>query len=251
MAQTKQSAGRLWEVDLVRGVGVVLMIFYHFVFDLHFFGVYTTKMDTGPWQIFARGIGTTFIVVMGVSLTLKYNRLQPELAQRQLFIKYVLRGGQLLGWAMIITIATYFVVGRGFVIFGILHLMGLSTILAYPFLRSRRASLVAGIAVVAVGVLLNRTVTLDPWLLWLGVRQFRRFMVDWYPILPWFGVALLGVFAGQTLWPRGVRRFPLPDLSHTVPVRGLTYLGRHSLLIYLIHQPILIAILILVGIGSI
>jgi uncharacterized membrane protein len=76
-------------------------------------------------------------------------------------------------------------------------------------------------------------------------------MVDWYPVFPWFGAALLGVFVGFTLWPGGRRRFDLPDLSQTAPVRGLAFLGRHSLLIYLVHQPVLLGLLIVTGIGSI
>ncbi len=251
MEQPKPTSGRLWEVDLVRGVGVVLMICYHVVFDLSYFGAYSARMHTGPWEIVARCIGTTFIFVMGVSLTLRYHRLKPELGQRQLFQKYLLRGAQLLGWGMLITVVTYFVVGRRFVVFGILHLLGLSTVLAYPFLRSRWASLVAGLVVIGAGVYVGQVRLSHPWLLWLGVRHSGRSMADWYPILPWFGAALLGVFAGLTLWPHGIRRFALPDLSHTASVRGLTFLGRHSLLIYLTHQPIILAILILVGIGSI
>jgi uncharacterized membrane protein len=152
---------------------------------------------------------------------------------------------------MVITVVTYFVVGRGFVVFGILHLLGVSTILAVPFLRSRWASLVGGIVAIGLGVYLGSVKVLSPWLLWLGVPQLRRYMVDYYPILPWFGIALLGVFLGFTLYAGGVRRFALPDLSQRAPVRALGYLGRHSLLIYLIHQPILFGVLILVGIGSI
>jgi uncharacterized membrane protein len=64
-------------------------------------------------------------------------------------------------------------------------------------------------------------------------------MVDYYPLTPWFGVALLGVFAGYTLYPHGQPRFTWPDLSSVSIVRGLRFLGRHSLLIYLCHQPIL------------
>jgi uncharacterized membrane protein len=248
---TKPASSRLWEVDTVRGIVVVLMICYHFIFDLAFFGAYATNMYAFSWQFFARSIGTTFILIMGLSMTLRYHMLESELGQKRLFLKYLRRGAILIGWGMVVTVVTYFAIGNGFVIFGILHLLGISMILAFPFLRSRWASLVVGIAALALGFYLNGVKVLSPWLLWLGVPQLRRHMVDYYPILPWFGFALLGVFVGFTLYPRGVRRFALPDLSHLALVRAISFLGRHSLLIYLIHQPIMLGLLILVGIGSI
>lgn len=251
MEEAQPAYRRFWEVDLVRGIAVVLMIFYHFVFDLRWFGAISGTMLVAPWQFFARSIGSTFIFLLGVSLTLRYNRLQPELDGRQLFRKYLLRGAKLIGWGMVITVVTYFLVPRGYVVFGILHLLGLSTILGYPFLRSRWASLATGILVIGLGFYIRSVISLSPWLLWLGVRQLGRYMVDYYPVIPWFGAALLGVFAGHSLYPGGKARFTLPDLSHAAPIRGLTFLGRHSLVIYLVHQPILFAILILVGIGSI
>jgi uncharacterized membrane protein len=137
------------------------------------------------------------------------------------------------------------------VIFGILHLLGLSTILAFPFLRSRWASLAGGLVAIGVGLYASRLVSSGPWLVWLGVQEIGRFMVDWYPVFPWFGAALLGVFVGFTLWPGGRFRFELPDLSQTAPARGLAFLGRHSLFIYLVHQPVLLGLLIVTGIGSI
>jgi uncharacterized membrane protein len=248
---TKPAYRRLWEIDTARGIAVIFMICYHFIFDLAFFGAYAGNMYSSSWQLVARSIGTTFILVMGISLTLRYHRLEPKLEQKQLFLKYLRRGAVLIGLGIVITVVTYLVVGNGFVIFGILHLLGLSMILAFPFLRSRWASLAAGIAAIVLGFYLGSIRVLSPWLLWLGVPQLRRHMVDYYPVLPWFGFALLGAFVGFTLYPGGVRRFALPDLSHLAPIRALTYLGRHSLLIYLLHQPILFGVLILVGIGSI
>ena len=248
--QLRPAAPRLWEVDTVRGVAVILMIIFHFVFDLTFFGASSVNIYATPWQLFARSIGTTFITVMGVSLTLRYERLEPGLDQRQLFQKYLRRGAGLFAWGMVITVVTYFAVGRRFVVFGILHLLGLSVILAFPFLRRRWASLAGGVVALGLGAYLGSAKVLYPWLLWLGVPQYGRGMVDYYPIFPWFGFALLGVFVGLTLYPHGVRRFPLPDLGHTAPIRALTYLGKHSLPIYLIHQPILLGLLFLVGIGS-
>jgi uncharacterized membrane protein len=72
-------------------------------------------------------------------------------------------------------------------------------------------------------------------------------MADYYPVLPWFGVALLGVWAGHLLYPGGRRRFPLParaaQASGVFPLRQLAFLGRHSLLFYLVHQPVIMGIL--------
>jgi uncharacterized membrane protein len=247
----ERASPRLWEIDTLRGIAVVAMVFYHIVFDLYYFGVYSGNMYHGPWQVFARSIGSTFIFLLGVSLTLRLHRLRPELRPGPVFAPYLRRGLELLGWGMVITLVTYFVVGRAFVVFGILHLLGLSTILAFPLVRSRWASLAAGVAVIALGMVTADLASSGPWLLWLGIRQVGRAMVDHYPVLPWFGPALLGIFAGHTLYPQGRRRFALPALEHCRPLRGLAFLGRHSLPIYLIHQPVLLGLLILIGIGSI
>jgi uncharacterized membrane protein len=188
---------------------------------------------------------------MGLSLTLSDTRETQRLGRPPGFTKYLLRGGKIFGLGLIITLATYFFIGRGFVIFGILHLLGLSIILAYPFLRSSRwVSLMAGLLVIALGWYIDRLVVSFPWLIWLGLKQQGVYMVDYYPILPWFGLALLGIFAGYTLYPQGVRRFSWPNLASLPPIGGLRFLGRHSLLIYVIHQPLLIGLLTVLGFGS-
>lgn len=247
----RSASRRFWEIDAVRGIAVVLMVFFHLMWDLAFFGAYSGSMLATPWRIFARSIGTTFIFLMGLSLTLTYNRLSSKMDSRQLFRKYLLRGAMIFGWGMVITVVTYFALRRGFVVFGILHLLGLSTILAYPFLRWRWASLLVGTGIIILGSYSNDLMSQSPWLLWLGVKQLGRYMVDYYPLVPWFGVALLGLFFGLTLYPGGIPRFDLPDLSAKPPVRALAFLGRHSLVIYLAHQPIILGVLVLVGIGSI
>ncbi len=250
MPASKKQA-RLWEVDTLRGMAIVLMVFYHFVWDLSYFGLVQIYMLAGPWQFFARSIASIFIFVMGVSLTLSYNRAKMRRGTTGLFKKYFWRGGQIFGLGLIITAATYFFIGRGFVIFGILHLLGASIILAYPFLRwNKWASLIAGVGVITLGVYVDRFVVTFPWLIWLGIKQAGVYMVDFYPLLPWFGPALLGVFVGFSVYPAGQRVFTLPDGSELFPVRGLQFLGRHSLLIYLLHQPLLIGVLMLLGYGA-
>ena len=248
-------AGRYWEVDAFRGVAIILMVFYHLTWDLNFFGVVQLDMVRGPWNWFARLIATMFITTMGISLVLSYNRSQKKGGGGNLFPKFFWRGAKIFGLGLIITLATYLFLdfrgGRGFVIFGILHTIGFSIMIAYPFLPYRRRwlSLALGLLIVAVGFYIERLVSPSPWLIWLGVKQVGRLMVDYFPVLPWFGVALLGIVLGHTLYPGGIGRFSLSDALYVPPMRGLAFLGRHSLLIYLIHQPILLGILLLLGIG--
>lgn len=235
---------RLWEIDALRGVAIILVVFYHFVWDLSYFRLYPVNVLSPSWQIFARSIGSSFIFLLGVSLTLSHLRVSHRTGRTAPFVKYLRRGSQLFGLGLVISIVTYVVIGQGFVVFGILHLLGLGVILAYPFLRINQwVSLVAGLFLIGLGAYLNTVTVSSPWLIWLGIKQQGRAMVDYYPLLPWFGITLLGIFAGRSLYPNGAPQPALPDYSNLLPVRRLCRLGRHTLLIYLIHQPILLGLL--------
>ena len=86
-----------------------------------------------------------------------------------------------------------------------------------------------------------------PWLLWLGLKPFGFQSFDYFPMLPWFGVILLGVFAGNLLYPNGKRAFRFPNFPPNPLVRLLTFLGRHSLVIYFLHVPVLVAAVLLLA----
>jgi uncharacterized membrane protein len=235
-------------VDTLRGFAIVEMVFYHFVWDLNYFGLVDFTLVVGPWQWFARSIATLFIFTVGISLTLSYNGAQKKLGHTRLFGKYFLRGLKIFGLGLIITAATYLFIRRGFVIFGILHLIGVSIVLAYPFLKTNRwITLAAGLMVIVAGLLVDGLRAQSPWLLWLGIKQVGIYMVDYYPVLPWYGITLIGIFAGYSLYPNGERRFNLPRWGDTAATRSLQFLGRHSLIIYLIHQPILIGLFLALG----
>ncbi|MDM8528029.1 heparan-alpha-glucosaminide N-acetyltransferase [Anaerolineales bacterium HSG24] len=243
--ETKQP--RLWEVDTVRGIAIMLMVFYHFMWDLNFLHLYPLNIYGTAWQSFARSVATIFIFVLGLSLTLSYQRVRPHKSSGYIFQKHLWRGGQIFGLGMVITIATYFFIGpNGFVIFGILHLLGFAVVFGYPFLALNKwIALLTGLGMIGLGAYLDGLTSPSPWLIWLGIKQVGRSMVDFYPVLPWTGIVLLGIFTGHSLYPNGQRHFDLFDLSDQPPVPGLCFLGRHSLLIYLVHQPILIGVLML------
>jgi uncharacterized membrane protein len=244
---TARTSARLWEIDALRGLVVILMIVFHFAWDLSFFRLAPIDIASVAWQTFARSIGATFAFLLGLSLTIRVARSGSDTS----FSATLRRGLTIFGLGMVITAVTYVAVGDAFVVFGILHLLGLSFILAYPFVhRSPWLSTSLGIGLFALGAYLNTTSLTVPWLIWLGVPQAGRTMVDYYPLLPWFGVALLGVAAARWLYPRGQRAFQLLDLSNMGIIRGLRFLGRHSLAIYLLHQPILLGLIVGLGFGS-
>ena len=102
-----------------------------------------------------------------------------------------------------------------------------------------------GVIFIVIGIFL-RTFTVEfPWLLWLGFVPSTFSSVDYVPLLPYFGIVLLGIFAGNSIYTRGVRRFSLKDHSSFTPVRGLSFIGRHALVIYFLHEPIIVGLIML------
>jgi uncharacterized membrane protein len=82
-------------------------------------------------------------------------------------------------------------------------------------------------------------------LLWLGFVPSTFSSVDYVPLLPYFGLVLLGVFVGNTLYAGGIRQFKIKDRSSASPVRGLSFIGRHALVIYFLHEPIIVGLILL------
>ncbi len=242
--------GRLWEIDALRGIAVVAMVLYHFSYDLAYFGIFGVGFfRSGLGLETGRAIGTSFIFLAGLSLTLSYRRaLARRSPGQELFRKYLGRGLRIFSYGLLITFLTWIFVPREMIVFGVLHLIGVSIVLAYPFLGLRLPNVALGAGCIVLGLYLGNFGTDHPWLAWLGIRP-DFFMLDYWPIFPWFGVVLLGVFAGNALYGNQRKRTAraAPPLR---AVRPLTFLGRHSLPIYLVHQPVLLATLILLGVGD-
>ena len=147
--------------------------------------------------------------------------------------------------ALGITLVTYIVIGGRFIVFGILHLISISILLAYPLLRLGRMNLLLGLAAILLGLYIQELEVDFFWLIWLGLAPRSFTSLDYVPLLPWFGVVLMGMTGGALLYKDLGRRFPLPDISAWPPVRGLIFLGRNSLAIYILHQPLLLGLIYL------
>ena len=235
-------------MDAARGVAIIMMIVYHSTYDLDTLGGYDIQSTSGYWALFADVTAGLFLFLVGVSLAI--SRARTTLMGWRLFGKYLARGLRILAYGIVLTVV-FLVLGMGVVAFGILHLIGISIILAYPFLRLRFANLVLGVLIFVAGqyILAQDLYSQSFWLLPFGVVPENVIMPDYRPLLPWFGVVLIGLFFGNVVYGDG-RRPAIPEDRAPVLARPLGPLGRNSLSIYLIHQPIIIALLAALGIVS-
>jgi uncharacterized membrane protein len=239
---------RFWEVDFLRGMAIILMVLFHMAFDLNYFGVYEVEMSSGFWFYLARFTASLFLLLVGVSLSLSYSRARLLGQEDRFRFRLMKRSLWIFSLAMGVTLVTYLFIGRGFIVFGVLHLIGVSLLLAYPFLRLHGMNFILGLLFILIGLFLQSLSVDFSWLLWLGLAPWDFRSVDYFPLLPWFGVILMGVAFGDLFYRGYSRRIPVPDLAGSSLVSGLAFLGRNSLAIYLAHQPVLIGLLYLGGV---
>ncbi|MFH0970418.1 MAG: heparan-alpha-glucosaminide N-acetyltransferase [Candidatus Diapherotrites archaeon] len=226
--------GRIVFFDFLRGLAVLGMILFHFFFDLNYFNVLEISIHTGAWFWFARIIAGMFVFLAGITIPLAFNRKGKNVTT------YLLRRGLfLIGLGGIITLVTYFLFPAYTIWFGILHFLGAGMILSIPFAQHPRVAIGIGTIVLLIGIGLSLTPSLFSFPHWIGIFPFIFTTFDYFPLLPWFGLMLLGMGFGHYWYKRYGRVgecFFLTRQSASI----IAWLGRKSLLIYLIHQPILV-----------
>lgn len=233
---------RFWEVDAGRGVAVVMMVFFHALFDLRYFVGRAPALPPEFWFWFPRATAGLFIFLAGVSLAIGYGRSGardfPDFTK-----KIVSRGAKIFALGLLITLATYvYLNDNGTIWFGILHFIGAGLIISLAFVRSDFLAAVAAVASFATGFFVDKLVVDAPWLIWLGFTFPGFYSLDYFPLFPWLGVMLLGVVAGRKLFTGGKRNYAAPAGENNS--FSIAFVGRHSLAIYLLHQPILIALIL-------
>ena len=140
---------RFWEIDFARGIAVVLMIAYNYLFALVFFKVIDFPIRSLFWQAFVVITAGVFVFLVGVSITISFARASGKFSERQLWFKYFARAGKIFGFGLLVTLTTWFFVPKAFVVFGILHLIGVSVFLAFLLLRFKASKL----AILSIAVL--------------------------------------------------------------------------------------------------
>jgi len=218
---------RIDELDSLRATALVMMLVLNFVTDLNHFGIMNT--ETGDqWWWMARIAASLFVGISGVSYFLAH-RLEYD------FTKTSGRTKRLIFWAFVITIITYIFEPSAYVRFGVLHLLALASIVAFPVARKPEFALGIGLILLIIPLSSNSN------LVWLGLRETGFIAVDYFPLNPWLGIFFIGLALASRIYPEGK---PLTEIQW--PERWLWF-GRNTLTIYVIHQPILIGLLILTG----
>lgn len=236
------SKKRFWEIDILRGIAIINMIIFNYSVALSYLKIYSLNLGL----TYAVLIASTFIFLSGMCLTISYSRVK-KWKQKEIYKKFFLRGLKIFIYGILITVITFLAFPEAFIIFGILHFIGVSIILGQFFLNFKKLNLFLGLLIIVLGIYLLNFRFDFSWLLWLGFVPKNLYTFDYFPILPWFGVTLLGIFFGNILYKNGKRIFKIRDLSNLSIVKFLAFLGRKSLIIYLAHQPLLILFLLILG----
>ena len=227
---------RIWEIDFLRGLAIILMVCYHLLFDLgEFVGIKTflgwsTDLSKTAWIIAQFFFAGLFVVLSGVSGTLSRNNVR--------------RGLRLLAVSVLVSVATYVFDPASAVYFGILQCLAFSMLIYGAAFEKAGAAIcaAAGAAVIGLGLALpaikKALAVQSNWLLPFGLHGPSFSAFDYFPLIPWFGIFLIGAALGETAYAS--KRSLLP---WRLPTTFVNFAGRHSLLIYIVHQPVIMGVL--------
>ena len=211
-------------VDFIRGFTIILMIFFHFSFDLNYFQFINVDILRGHfWYFLPRLIVFLFFFAVGMSLKIAH----PTQIHWPNFNK---RLGKLLFFSLLISIVTRIIFPENWIYFGTLHSIALCSILVLPFLNFPKTALITALALFIPSMIWDYNLPFIE----LPIQSF-----DYISPFPWVGAPLLGIFAVD----HGFHRINIPE---NIFFKSLNYLGKHSLIIYLLHQPLLFGLVALI-----
>lgn len=231
----RPAAARHDRLDALRGAAVVWMAVFHFCFDLSNFHFAAWDFYRDPFWLHQRSaIVSLFLLCAGLSQSV-------ALGQGQSWARFWRRWAQVAGCALLVSLGSWLMFPRSFISFGVLHGMALMLILLRLLGPRLPLALLGplGLAALLLPQLVQHPFFDSRWTDWVGLVSRKPVTVDFVPLLPWIGVMLWGYALGR--WRPALLGGAIPAAA-----RPLAVLGRWSLSIYMLHQPLLIGALMLV-----
>lgn len=229
MSENANSKRRIHAIDAARGIALVAMAIYHFTWDLGYFGYVPSYLAvTGGWAIFAHLIAGSFLFVAGYSLWMAHGRdlRLPSFLKRLAILVLA---------ASAVSIVSIVQMPDAIIYFGILHAIAAASVIGLLFVRAPPAlTLLVAVAAFLLPHFLKFN-ALDPrYLAWIGMAAHPVASDDYVPLLPWIAPFLAGIAISKLSlgWLKRQKQVPKNE-------NILTFFGRHSLVFYLLHQPIL------------
>lgn len=235
-------------VDVLRGTAVLWMTCFHFAFDLNHFGFIHQDFYRDPlWTVQRTCILSLFLLCAGCGQAIAVH-------SGQTWARFWRRWWQVAGCAVAVSAGSAMMFPNSWIYFGVLHGMAVMLLVCRATASWGRWLWPAGWAVVMLGMYAGELQAFLPlagaWdhkaLNWLGLISRKPITEDYVPLLPWLGVMWWGMAAGQWALARGWLHH-LDPVASTAPLAPLRWLGRWSLTWYMLHQPVLIGLLSLVG----
>jgi uncharacterized membrane protein len=227
---------RFDRLDALRGAAIVWMALFHLAFDLNHFGWLSPKQNfyADPlWTVQRSCIVSLFLFIAGLSLAVAQQAGQS-------WARFWRRWGQIAGCALLVSVGSAFMFPKSWISFGVLHGIAVMLVLCRLAAPLKSGLWPLGALCIALPAWVQHAAFDSRWTNWVGLVTHKPVTEDFVPVLPWLGVMLFGLAAGQWLLRNGPGWLagPLP-----APARPLALLGRWSLSFYMLHQPALIGLL--------
>ncbi len=228
-------------IDMSRGFAIFLMFVYHFSFDLDYFGfIQQDFYQDSFWINFRTLIVSLFLSIMGISLYLaSYLGLNKKHFRKRLLL--------LIFYSFLVSVSSWVMYPKAMVFFGILHFITVASLLGLLFIRLGKINLFLGMALIIIAQTINHPFFDQPYFQWIGLMTKLPITVDYVPFLPWFGCVLIGIYLGQILSQLPQDTFLVRWKNNNVISRVLALGSRHSLHIYILHQPLFLGILYIIS----
>lgn len=224
-------------IDFIRGLAILAMMVYHFGFDLNMQGIIAQDLNNSiTWQIARSLILGIFLFVAGFSMAL---------AASQTVKQRLKRLARIFGCAMLVSMMSYFMFPESWIYFGVLHFVVIASLICWILMRYEKLLFPLAIAFLVIGLFYQSSMFDQPLLQWLGMMTHKPLTEDYVPMLPWLGVMIIGIIIGQ--WSLTNTHHWLLASTPNAALNPVQWLGQHSLVTYMLHQPILIGALCIFG----